>query len=248
MPATFCHVHTGGVLNRASRLLGEALRSVFRVILLLRRPRPIHSRGRVLRGELSWITGAAAAGIRWIDEPPGHPLPVVARLSRSLGLPPALPDIIGLALRADAGGRPVDLELASTGLGIPSRFMLLPHRSPSHARFGTLLPYWSPRGPILLCARPVSSGEPLPAGGRPLDEALAKDPWLLRLYHATPTGKWHPFAELSLRLSENQDDARLRFDSVRHGLPGADTYAWVRALRQPSYHLVQDPALRQRRG
>jgi hypothetical protein len=235
------------MLNRASLVVGEALRALFRAILVLRRPRPIHSRGRVLAGEVSWIPGAAPSGIRWIDEPPDHPLPVVARLSRSIGLPPVFPDIIGLALRLDAGGRPVDLELASTGLGVPSRFLLLPHRSPSHARYSTLLPYWSPGGPVLVCARPVSPGEPLPAGGAALERALAIGAWHLRLYHATPTGKWHAFADLSLRLSENQDDADLRFDSVRHGLPGADTYPWVRALRQPSYRLVQHPETRQLR-
>ncbi|MGC5170509.1 hypothetical protein ACLQ2Q_07630 [Microbacterium sp. DT81.1] len=236
------------MLNPAAGFVGEVLRGLFRAILFVRRPRPIHSRGRVLRGDISWIAGAAPSGIRWIDERPVHPVPVVARLSRSVGLPAALPDIIGLALRTDAAGRTVDIELASTGLGIPSRYLLLPHRSPSHARYGSLLPYWSPRGPILVCARPLTPSEPLPAGGRALDEALVREPWRLRLYHATPTGKWHPFAQVSVRLDENQDDTGLRFDSVRHALPGADTYPWVRALRQPSYHLAQDAPVRQRRG
>src|SRR5918994_1530860 len=113
-----------------ARVAGEVLRLAFRMILLLRRPRPIHSRGRVLRGELTWLDGAVRSGLRWIDEPPDGPLPVVARLSRSVGLPSALPDVIGLALRVDAGGRPADIELASTGLGIPSRFLLTVHRSP----------------------------------------------------------------------------------------------------------------------
>src|SRR4051794_8155051 len=113
------------MLTRTALSVGRMLRALFEAILLLRRPRPIHARGRVLEGELTWIPGAARSGIRWIDEPPNGAAPVVARLSRSLGLPPALPDIIGLALRVDAGGRPADIELASTGLGIPSRFLLL---------------------------------------------------------------------------------------------------------------------------
>lgn len=54
---------------------------------------------------------------------------------------------------------------------------------------------WSPRGPILVCARPLTPSEPLPAGGTALDEALVREPWRLRLHHATPTGRWHPFAE-----------------------------------------------------
>ena len=225
-----------------ARVAGDALRLVFRAILLLRRPRPIHSRGRVLRGELTWLEGALPSGIRWIDEPPDGSLPVVARLSRSVGLPAALPDVIGLALRVDAGGRPADIELASTGLGIPSRFLLTLHRSPSRARFGTLLPYRSPRGAVLVCALP-DRGEALPAGGDALDDALARG-WRLRVCHATATGRWHPFAVLSLRLSDEQDDAGMRFDAVRHPLPGAETYAWARALREPSYDLVQRPPAR----
>jgi len=31
----------------------------------------------------------------------------------------------------------------------------------------------------------------------------------------------------------------VRFDPVAHPVPGAGTYPWVRALRQPSYRLVQ---------
>ena len=228
------------MLTRIAILGGGALRLLFRSILLLRRPRPIHARGLVLRGNIVRLSGAARSGIRWIDEPMDEPLPVTSRLSRSVGLPPALPDIIGLALRFAAEGRTVDIELASTGLGVPSRFVLSPHRSPTRARFGTLLPYRSARGAVLVCAIPVSR-QALPAAVPDLAAALAGEPWRLRLHHATPTGKWHPFAELTLRLAGNQDDAHLRFDAVRHELPGAGTYRWTRLLRQPSYRLVQNP-------
>ena len=79
----------------------------------------------------------------------------------------------------------------------------------------------------------------LPAGGPTLDAALGMTAWKLRLYHATPTSRWHPFAEVALRMVDDQDDEGLRFDSVRHPLPGAAAYSWVAALRQPSYELVQ---------
>ena len=226
------------MLTTVFGLIGNVLRRIFEAILLVRRPRPIHSRGIVLRGELTWRRGSAPSGIEWVDRPPLGSLPVTARLSRSIGLPASLPDIIGLALRMETGGRTVDLELASTGLGVPSRFMLLPYRSPSRARFGTLLPYRSPVGPVLICARPVSSGV-LPADGAALADALARRPWTLRLYHAGPTGQWHAFADVTLGTAVDQADGHLRFDAVRHPLPGASTYPWVHALRQPSYERVQ---------
>ncbi len=224
------------------------LRALFAGLLLLRRPRPIHVRGRVLEGHITWLPGAEPSGIAWVDEAPSVPVAVVARLSRSVGLPWLLPDVIGLALRIDAGDLPADIELASTGRGVPGRFMLAVQRSASRAWFGTLFPYRSSRGPVLLSARQTSDGT-LPARGDALDAVLTRAGWGLRLYHATPTGLWHPFADVSLRMragaddaanhGTSQDDAGLRFDSVRNALPGAGTYPWVRSLRQPSYRLVQ---------
>lgn len=219
------------------------LRALFAGLLLLRRPRPIHVRGRVLEGHITWLPGAEPSGIAWVDDAPSAPVAVVARLSRSVGLPWLLPDVIGLALRIHAGDGPADIELASTGRGVPGRFALAVHRSASRAWFGTLFPYRSPGGPVLIGARQVSDGI-LPARGDMLDAVLTRVGWRLRLYHATPTGLWHPFADVSLRMRAGQDDAgqddeALRFDSVRNALPGAGTYAWVRSLRQPSYRLVQ---------
>jgi hypothetical protein len=233
-----------------ARLAGSALRAVFAAILLVRRPRPIHVKGLVLSGEISWLGNTRArSGIRWIDEPPGEPVAVVARLSRSIGLPTWAPDVIGLALRVDAeaqpGGprRPIDLELASTGFGVPSRYLLVPHRSPSRARLGTLLPYRTDRGPVLIGARTLTPRD-LPAERRSQAARLSQEPWVLRLYHARPTGKWHPFAEVSLRRAADQGDSTLRFDSVRHPLPGAQIYDWMRAVHQPAYRLAQDAGAR----
>lgn len=220
-----------------ARAIGAVLRAVFGTILLVRRPRPIHAVGHVLRGRIQWLDGAAPAGIPWIDQAPAAPVPVIARLSRSVGLPPSLPDIIGLALRVDADGAPADIELASTGIGVPSRFLLTPHRSAARATLGTLFPYRGAHGPVLLCARTISP-QTLPAGGDDLADALIRG-WRIRLFHATPLGRWHGFADVTLRLHEEPSDADLRFDAVRHPLPGAETYDWVRAVRQPSYLLAQ---------
>lgn len=236
------------MLTPFAHLVGRALRALFAGLLLLRRPRPIHVRGRVLKGHITWLPGAEPSGIAWVDDAPPAPVAVVARLSRSVGLPWVLADVIGLAMRIDDGGRSADVELASTGRGVPGRFLLSVHRSASRAWFGTLFPYRTSRGPVLLGARQVSAGT-LPARDDLLDAVLTRVGWRLRLYHATPTGLWHPFADVSLRMRAGEDDAAhdggarddagLRFDSVRNALPGAGTYPWVRALRQPSYHLVQ---------
>jgi hypothetical protein len=222
---------------RPSAVLGQAFKGVFALLLLVRRPRPIHPRGVALQGTIRWLPRTSASGIRWIDEPRA-PQTVSGRVSRSVGLPPPLPDVVGLALRFEEGGRLADLELASTGFGVPSRFVLAPHRSPSRARLNVLLPYRGTRGPVLICARTIGPRD-LPVALPGLARRLERQSWRLRLYWAAPTGTWHPFAELELTRRPGPVDSPERFDAVRHPLPGAGTYDWVRAVRQPSYHLTQ---------
>jgi hypothetical protein len=67
----------------------------------------------------------------------------LVRLSRAIGLPRALPDVLGLALRlhdVHGAGRPQDLLLASS-LAPPMHVTLAPARSFGRAWFTTLLPY-----------------------------------------------------------------------------------------------------------
>jgi hypothetical protein len=223
-----------------ARWVGLALRAVFVAISAVRHPRPIHARGLVLTGSITWLPRDCSSGISWIDDAPPGPVAVTARLSRSLGLPPSLPDVIGLALRVATDSGPADIELATTGLGVPSRFMLFLRRSPSEGRFTTLLPYDSSAGAIEIGAWAIPVA-PLPTGGPELTASLREQPWRLRLYYAAVAGRWHPFATMQLELAEQQDDHDLRFDAVRHPLPGTSTFPWVRAVRQPSYDLTQRP-------
>jgi hypothetical protein len=236
-------------IEGAAAAIGQGLAGVFAAIRVLRHPRPIHPRGLVLTGEISWLGEAVAsstapsAGIRWIDHAPASPVAVTARLSRSIGLPAPLPDVLGLALRISTDEGFADVELATTGIGVPGRFLLRPHRTPSRAVFGALFPYRGSRGPVSLCARPVFvktlPQRMLPADLPGIAEALRTEPWRLRLYVARPNGRWHPFASVTLRTADDQDDRELRFDALRHPLPGAGAYRWERLARQPSYRVAQ---------
>lgn len=223
---------------RAATVVGRALGAGFATLAAVRRPHPIHPHGALLRGSLRRSGSALETGVRWIDEADPQPVPVVARVSRSVGLPQPLPDVIGLAVRFDGAAGPVDIELASTGSGRLSRWALLAHRSPSRAHLGSLLPYRAPSGPVLLAARTVAPAD-LPASPASLAERLATEPWRLQLLVARPRGPWHAFAELELRREAGPLDPLLRFDAGRHLLPGALHYDWVVRLRQPSYDRVQ---------
>ena len=227
-----------GIAERLATFAGGVLKVAFGAIMLMRRPRPIHARGVVLSGEMTWLGTSVTSGISWIDDPSPAPVAVTARVSRSVGFPAPLPDVIGLALRVTTDEAFADLELASTGIGVPGRFALVPHRSPSRATFGVLIPYRSSRGPVMICARPFPV-RTLTSDLQGIADALTFEPWRLRLYFATPIGRWHPFAEMALRTSADQDDHALRFDAQRNAVPGATSYRGEWLVRQPSYRLAQ---------
>ncbi|WP_081416914.1 hypothetical protein [Microbacterium oleivorans] len=220
----------------AATLLGRTLRRVFVAAQRVRSPRPIHPRGLTLGGNVFWSHRDGTSGIHWIDDPaPGDRTEAVARFSRSLGLPDHLPDILGLALHVKTDTGHADIELASTGSGVPLRFVLIPRWRPSRGVLTTLVPHRGDNGPVLLRARPLRPS--LPSGLGDIDEESRSASWQLTLSYATPGGAWHPFALLSL---DSRDDAAdIRFDAGRHIIPGARTYPWVRAIRQPSYDAVQ---------
>ena len=214
---------------------GQAFAALFRLLKLARPGRPIHPEGLGLAGTLA-RTGnpAGPSGIDWLDSAGTDQ--VVARFSRSVGLPQALPDILGLALRVsptgpDADG-PADVLLASTGWGLPGRYLLMPRRDVAGASMTTLMPYRGRRGPVLLGLRTRS----LPPG------PLASGEWVLGLHWATPGGRWQECGELRLHAGKNPADTPVRFDPLEHQPPGAEAYGWTRRLRKPSYRAARRPA------
>ncbi|MDR6505184.1 SRPBCC family protein [Arthrobacter oryzae] len=229
-----------------SSLAGAAFGVVFRLLKTVRPERPIHPRGVSLRGVVQ--TGYPAekehvsseeSGIGWIDNPGRYT--VLARFSRSLGLPAPFPDVLGLALRLPDGGRPADLLFATTGLSVPGRFLLLPHRNLSRAAFTTLFPYRGARGPVLLALKTVRT----PEGARSavtegqLERSLSGGEWVLALSFANPGGSWRRFGTVTLEAEPGPRDTESRFDPIRNVLPGAETYAWTRRLRERSYAVAQ---------
>lgn len=225
-----------------SIVVGEGLGAVIAGIRRLRHPRPVHPRGLILTGGIEWLPRRSAAGVDWIDAPHGE-RPVLARLSRSIGLPTRLPDVIGVALRIAStstdGDDFGDLLLASTGLGVPSRFALTPNFSPASARFSSIIPYQGDLGRVLVAARTLTAPS-LPVAPSEQAKALDGDVWVLQLMHASPTSRWHPFANVTLtREGESSVDTDVRFDPVAHPLPGTRISTWARRVREPGYAEAQ---------
>lgn len=200
-----------GVLAGAA---GAGLAAVFGAVARLRpSAHALHPVGVQLSGTLHRFGSTPRWDVAWLDEPGEDE--VLVRLSRAVGLPPALPDILGLALRV--GGPPAhgDLLFATTGTGTLGRFVLLP-RSTEECSYTTLLPYRTPTGPVLLMAR-FSDGRDI------------------EMSAGTPLGAWHPFARLELPAAAEGFDPPIAFDPMHNTIAGLEPYSWVRRLRAGSY-------------
>ncbi|NKX51298.1 SRPBCC family protein, partial [Arthrobacter deserti] len=141
--------------NGPSEFAGRGLAQVFRALKTVRPVRPIHPHGVGLAGTLERHQCPVPSGIAWIGTPGTDA--VQARLSRSAGLPPVFPDILGLALRVPAGSGHFDVLLSSTGMSRPGRFLLTARKTASAAAFTTVMPYRGAQGPVLLAARTVAA-------------------------------------------------------------------------------------------
>lgn len=225
----------------AARAGGLLLAAAVRLLGALRpAAKPLHPRGRLVEGTLRRTGAVPGTGVPFLDEPGAHR--VWARESRAVGLPRPLPDVHGLALRVHHDGAVSDVLLASTGHGRLGRFVLTVSRDPWARPMGTLLPYRTPAGPVLLGARRVGEGR-------------------VELCCAVGLGPWRRFADLELPVEpvageapgeggdarDGRGDDRVSFDPVLHPVPGLEQYAAVALLRGPAYRTARRQRRRQRR-
>ncbi|TDC68699.1 DUF1990 family protein [Actinomadura sp. GC306] len=236
--------------NPLSRAVAAAFTGAFtRTFVLatrLRGDRPLHPEGLVFDATLSLTGTGRHWGVPFLDdfaEVRGH-----ARLSRAVGLPEALPDILGLALRwpqADSGdGATAELLLATTGRSVPGRRLLRPGNRWSPAFFGSLLPYRAGDRTVLLGA--VGRREPaVPARLTALAHAVDERPLQFDLVVATGLGRWERFGVLRLTGPARGDDERpMRFNPARHPINGLVPAGLPQQVRGPVYAAVQDTARR----
>jgi len=208
----------GRLVRGGSSAVGSALSATIRTMAALRpEAKPLHPDGAVVTATLERRGSSVPAGAAWIDEPGRDE--VVVRLSRAIGLPEALPDIHGLAMRVPTPAGVGDLLFASTGWSQLGRFVLTFGSGPESRPLTTLLPYRTAEGALLLGVRAIG-------------------PQAYEMSWCRPRGKWHSFAELWLS-DDEAPDRSISFDPVRNQLPGLTQYAWVRRLREPSYRTAR---------
>jgi hypothetical protein len=189
----------------------------------LRGSRVFHPRGHAFTGTVV-TDGGGTWGARVLDEAGRHD--VTVRLSRGIGLPEPLPDIVGLAIRLGGLGRdggPLDV-LVNTAGGPPGlRHLFLPE--PLGRTFSSVLPYRTGSGRVVLL------------GARSEDTGAD---W--QLLAASLAGRWRRWGRLTL--GPAVPDARaegLRFLPTL-GADDLQPVALLRAVRDRSYR--QSQALR----
>jgi hypothetical protein len=144
---------------KTSRSSQRLLVAVFLGLAGLRRARAFHPRGLMFAGELTTEEESPLpldAGVR----------PVIARLSKGVGTPGGVPDILGLAVRIPSENglsRSWDLALSSSGSGTLSRMVPIPARRWGAARYGSIVPYRHGDRRMWLLAVPEDSEPSEPA-------------------------------------------------------------------------------------
>ncbi|AFT98732.1 hypothetical protein [Nocardia brasiliensis] len=197
-------------------LAASAVRTAFAAGARLRRARVFHPNGLALSGRLraeGEFTTLFGEGDR----------AVIARLSKGVGTPGGLPDVLGFAFRVlDSQDRPWDFALATTGRGALGRFVITPARGWAHARYGSLMPYRiGSSAPTWFFAEP-DPDQPTTASLAELREYLRDNALSFDLTASglgTPTFR---LAELTLRLAEPQEHRTDFYDPMLNAPDGVD--------------------------
>jgi hypothetical protein len=221
--------------SRSADLAGSVLAAWFGTLSRLRGKRVVHPEGVVFRGTLR------PAGERLEGTALGTETPVLVRLSRALGLPAALPDLLGLALRvpdAFGTGRHQDALLVSCGSSPLGRRVFLPASGFAERPYTTLLPYDFRGERIVLEAQVCDPADPGPSLGELDRDGAGSLEYELRAIG--PGGHARIVARILLheRLEPTQAES-LEFDPTNTGA-GLELAGALNRLRGPSYRGSQD--------
>jgi hypothetical protein len=212
---------------RALELLGVG---VMRGLSLLRGERAVHARGTTLHARLL-VPGGAGLGVPLFDEPGAHT--AVARFSRAVGVPDALPDVLGVGVRvldAHGPGRHQDLLLDSTSELPLARRLPLPMYDLLGAPYGSLTPYELAGRRHLLWLLPDDSAPPT----RSLSQLAGRgDGTRLRLAVSSAHGAPRQVAALELGgTSPGGREIRFSPDVTGGGIAPA---GWLQDFRRSAY-------------
>jgi hypothetical protein len=226
---------------------GSVLGGVFGAVSRLRSAKSLHPKGVVHEAELR-VHGRRPspdllAGVPFLTHQATYR--GIVRFSRSIGLPEAAPDILGMAIRlpdAHGPGRPQDLLLVTSRDHALVHHLILPAHSYIGHPYSSVLTYRGGDGAFVLVAR-VAPGAPLPddGAGTEFDELLAAAETGGLRYELGPaplTGRMRPVATLSIGGRLPGEANAVRFNPWNTG-GGLEPAGPVNRMRQSAYRLSQ---------
>jgi len=208
--------------------------------------------GAALRGRRFFHpAGVLAHGSieRVVPQTEGLPVPtcdVVARLSKAVGMPGALPDAIGLAFRMpmqDGAQSPWDVLLVSAGSSVLGRIVALrPVISWADQTMTNLMPLQYQGSNWWLRARIVTDINGAGLSLDPVRNRIEDGGIELTIDQACGTGDFSPLARLTLTEAiPPAPDQDVSFDPVLNTAPGVALYpGWLAGLRASAYARSRD--------
>lgn len=206
--------------------------TAFRLLSGLRGARIFHPDGVAFDARWSTVDPVLPEGSP-LAAPDGHQ--AIVRLSRGIGLPPALPDLLGVAVKVPdvhGPGLDQDLLLASVGPGPVGRRVLTPAVDFRATTFSSLLPYavGGHRAPVV--AEVHGPGASTLVALQHADASALE----VQLY----LGSGGHFARIALGRRLDDEVAReLRFDPWHTGA-ALRPAGLVNRLRRPAYQASQE--------
>ena len=250
-------VESGGsaVSSPAVRIVGAAAGvatgAVLGAISAVRRAKAVHPHGESYLAELT-VRGIATAppGARLLRTAGAHR--AIVRFSRSLGLPPALPDLLGMSIRVlDAYGsdRHQDFLLVSSADLPIVHHVFLPAADVQQRPYTSSLPYRSGGTRFIIGVLP-DARSPRPQGGDEFDRlraAAATGDLRFTLAVASIMGRFRPIADISIGAPLPATVDALRFNPWNSGA-GLEPAGVLNAMRRYAYPMSQWAWRQARRG
>jgi hypothetical protein len=210
------------------------VKRLFKGLSRLRGKRIFHPVGVGFEARLTPLGGESGAAV---FDREGEAL---VRLSRSIGLPEALPDPCGLAFRipdAHGRGRHQDLLLVTSAAPPGGRHTLMPSRGFADRPYSSVLPYRLRGETVMLGARALAPG-PGPKL-EDLSEGKAAGPDF-EILVAGIGGEWKPIARLALGERLPPERTELLDLAPTNTGGGLELVGLLNRLRGPAYRGSQE--------
>jgi len=204
----------------------------FRRLAQLRHARGFHPDGRMGRGLL--VVSEPDSALGRVLGTTDHS--VTTRLSRGVGLPGHLPDVLGLAVRVERGEEPIDLLFTTTGGGRWGKCLILPTTRWTARPFSTVMPY-AAHDPqtgahehTLIALTPTEDRLP-DASLETLEGIDAEHPLVFDVQESH--GGWRSVGRLVIQ--QTTGDEALPFDPVLHADPRLHPVRFLSSVREAAY-------------